>query len=74
MDPTEMNKPDWKEVKEYEDITYHKCDGVARIAFNRPEVRNAFRPDTLLEMLEAFRNAAEDIEIGVVLLTCTGPS
>jgi naphthoate synthase len=74
MDPTEMNKPDWKEVKEYEDITYHKCDGVARIAFNRPEVRNAFRPDTLLEMLEAFRNAAEDIEIGVVLLTGNGPS
>jgi len=69
-----MNKPDWKEVKEYEDITYHKCDGVARIAFNRPEVRNAFRPDTLLEMLEAFRNAAEDIEIGVVLLTGNGPS
>lgn len=74
MDPTEMNKPDWKEVKEYEDITYHKCDGVARIAFNRPEVRNAFRPDTLLEMLEAFRNAAEDITIGVVLLTGNGPS
>lgn len=74
MDPTEMNKPDWKEVKEYEDITYHKCDGVARIAFNRPEVRNAFRPDTLLEMLEAFRNAAEDIKIGVVLLTGNGPS
>lgn len=69
-----MNKPDWKEVKEYEDITYHKCDGVARIAFNRPEVRNAFRPDTLLEMLEAFRNAAEDITIGVVLLTGNGPS
>ncbi|MCH7991251.1 MAG: 1,4-dihydroxy-2-naphthoyl-CoA synthase [Gemmatimonadetes bacterium] len=69
-----MNKPDWKEVKEYEDITYHKCDGVARIAFNRPEVRNAFRPDTLLEMLEAFRNAAEDIKIGVVLLTGNGPS
>jgi len=69
-----MNKPDWKEVKEYEDITYHKCDGVARIAFNRPEVRNAFRPDTLLEMLEAFRNAAEDTTIGVVLLTGNGPS
>ena len=51
-----MTKPDWKEVKQYEDITYHKCDGVARIAFDRPEVRNAFRPDTLLEMQEAFRD------------------
>ena len=52
-----MSKPDWKQVKEYGDITYHKCDGVARIAFNRPEVRNAFRPDTLLELQEAFRDA-----------------
>ena len=69
-----MSKPDWKEVKQYEDITYHKCDGVARIAFNRPEVRNAFRPDTLLEMQEAFRDAGEDPEIGVVLMTGNGPS
>ena len=43
-----MSKVDWKQVKEYQDITYHKSYGVARIAFNRPEVRNAFRPDTLL--------------------------
>ena len=69
-----MTKPDWKEVKTYEDITYHKCDGVARIAFDRPEVRNAFRPDTLLEMIEAFRDAGEDPDIGVVLLTGNGPS
>ena len=69
-----MSRPDWKQVKEYEDITYHKCDGVARIAFNRPEVRNAFRPDTLLELQEAFRDAGEDTEIGVVLLTGNGPA
>jgi len=69
-----MTNPDWKEVEAYEDITYHKCDGVARIAFNRPEVRNAFRPDTLDEMLEAFRDAGEDPDIGVVLLTGNGPS
>lgn len=69
-----MTKPDWQVVKTYEDITYHKCDGVARIAFNRPEVRNAFRPDTLLEMQEAFRNAGEDTDVGVVLLTGNGPS
>ena len=65
---------DWVTVREYEDITYHKSDGVARIAFNRPEVRNAFRPDTLFEMAEAFRDANEDQSIGVVLLTGNGPS
>ena len=69
-----MTKPHWKEVKQYEDITYHKCKGVARIAFNRPEVRNAFRPDTLLEMIEAFRDAGEDPDVGVVLLTGNGPA
>jgi len=40
-------RPDWKTAKEYDDITYRKSDGVARIAFNRPEVRNAFRPGTV---------------------------
>jgi len=69
-----MSKPDWKLVKEYEDITYHKYDGVARIAFNRPEIRNAFRPDTLLELQEAFRDAGEDTQIGVVLFTGNGPA
>jgi naphthoate synthase len=69
-----MTKPEWTEVKAYEDITYHKCDGVARIAFDRPEVRNAFRPDTLIEMIEAFRDAGEDPDIGVVLLTGNGPA
>lgn len=64
----------WKTVKEYEDITYKKCDGVARIAFNRPEVRNAFRPKTLFEMYEAFSDAKEDNSIGVVLLSAEGPS
>ena len=69
-----MTQPDWKQVKEYEDITYHKCMGVARIAFDRPEVRNAFRPDTILELQEAFKDAGEDTEIGVVLLTGNGPA
>ena len=41
-----MSTINWKTVKEFEDITYKKCDGVARIAFNRPDVRNAFRPKT----------------------------
>jgi len=65
---------DWQEVKPYEDITYHKADGMARIAFNRPEIRNAFRPQTIDEMIAAFRDAWMDNSIGVVLLTGNGPS
>ncbi|MEX2566302.1 MAG: 1,4-dihydroxy-2-naphthoyl-CoA synthase [Cyclobacteriaceae bacterium] len=64
----------WKTVKEYKDITYRKCDGVARIAFNRPEVRNAFRPQTTSELYEAFLDAREDTSIGVILLSAEGPS
>jgi naphthoate synthase len=65
---------DWQEVKQYEDITYHKADGMARVAFNRPEVRNAFRPTTINEMIEAFTDAWEDQNVGVVLLTGNGPA
>lgn len=64
----------WKTAKEYEDITYKKCDGVARIAFNRPDVRNAFRPKTTAELYDAFLDAKEDAEIGVILLSSEGPS
>ncbi|HEX9925524.1 MAG TPA: 1,4-dihydroxy-2-naphthoyl-CoA synthase [Anaerolineae bacterium] len=64
----------WIEVKTYEDITYHKADGMARIAINRPEVRNAFRPKTLDELIEAFNDAWQDTKIGVVLLTGNGPA
>ncbi|MDO9299733.1 MAG: 1,4-dihydroxy-2-naphthoyl-CoA synthase [Anaerolineales bacterium] len=66
--------PNWIKVKDYQDITYHKADGMARIAFNRPEVRNAFRPDTIKEMIEAFENAWEDTRVGVILLTGNGPA
>lgn len=69
-----MIKPNWKTVKEYEDITYRKSGQVARIAFNRPEVRNAFRPKTVAELLEAFTEAREDTNIGVVLFSGEGPS
>jgi len=65
---------DWQMVREYSDITYHKADGMARIAFDRPEIRNAFRPQTIDEMINAFRDAWMDNEIGVVLLTGNGPS
>jgi naphthoate synthase len=69
-----MKTPNWKTVKEYEDITYKKSNGVARIAFNRPDVRNAFRPKTTGELYEAFYDAQEDPSIGVVLLSAEGPS
>jgi naphthoate synthase len=65
---------DWQVAKEYSDITYHKADGMARIAFNRPESRNAFRPLTIDEMIDAFRHAWMDQEIGVILLTGNGPA
>jgi naphthoate synthase len=65
---------DWRTVKEYHDITYQKSGKTARIAFNRPNVRNAFRPRTVGELFEAFLDAREDTEIGVVLLSGEGPS
>ena len=70
----ELMKTNWIEVKEYSDITYHKSNGMARIAFNRPEVRNAFRPKTIDEMILAFNDAWMDPEIGVILLTGNGPA
>jgi len=69
-----MSAINWKVAKEYDDITYKKCDHVARIAFNRPEVRNAFRPHTTSELIDAFRDAQEDTSIGVILLSGEGPS
>ena len=69
-----MSNIEWKTVKEYEDITYKKSNGIARIAFNRPDVRNAFRPKTTLELYQALYDANEDTSIGVVLLSAEGPS
>ena len=64
----------WNTIKDYEDITFKESNGVARIAFNRPEVRNAFRPKTVDELLDALIICHESQEIGVVLLTGEGPS
>jgi naphthoate synthase len=69
-----MSQINWTTLKEYEDITFKYANGVARIAFNRPEVRNAFRPKTVSELLEALIICHESQEIGVVLLTGEGPS
>jgi len=67
-------KHNWEKVREYSDITYDKMDGIALIAFNRPEVRNAFRPETVQELHEALLDAREDNQVGVILLTGNGPS
>ena len=69
-----MESPNWQTAMEFEDITYKKCNGVARIAFNRPDIRNAFRPKTTSELYKAFYDAQEDTSIGVVLLSGEGPS
>ena len=64
----------WIKSKDFKDILYEKMDGIAKITINRPEVRNAFRPETVLEMYDAFIDAREDADIGVILLTGKGPS
>jgi naphthoate synthase len=58
---------EWQSVREYNDITYHQAGGVARIAFDRPEIRNAFRPQTVDDMIDAFRHAWMSQEVGTIL-------
>lgn len=63
----------WIEVKSYQDIRFEKNEeGIAKITINRPEVRNAFRPETVTEMQEAFEVCRNDSQIGVVILTGAG--
>jgi naphthoate synthase len=62
----------WTSAKAYDDILYEKADGIAKITINRPEVRNAFRPKTVREMIDAMDEAREDAEVGVVILTGAG--
>ena len=68
-----MSTLDWKVAKTYSDILYHKIDGIAKITINRPHRRNAFTPDTVMHLFNAFLDAREDSSIGVVLLTGAGP-
>jgi naphthoate synthase len=64
----------WTRLPGYEDIKYEKSpEGIAKVTINRPEVRNAFRPQTVTEMIRAFDDARDDAEIGVVILTGEGP-
>ncbi|MFO7342935.1 MAG: 1,4-dihydroxy-2-naphthoyl-CoA synthase [Caldibacillus debilis] len=63
---------EWVKVKDYEDIKYETYNGIAKITINRPEVRNAFRPKTVAEMIDAFSHARDDSSIGVIILTGEG--
>lgn len=62
----------WKKAGQFEDILYHKIDGIAKITINRPRLRNAFRPRTVDEMSQALTDARDDASIGVVILTGQG--
>jgi naphthoate synthase len=64
---------DWRPAGEYEDIRYETADGIAKITIDRPEVRNAFRPRTLIEISDALERAREDTGVGVIVLTGEGP-
>jgi naphthoate synthase len=68
----DMSLPDWKTVHSYSDIRFEKAEGMARITICRPEVRNAFRPETVRELIDAFARARDDHEVGVVLFTGEG--
>jgi naphthoate synthase len=63
---------EWREAADYEDIRYERGEAIARITIDRPEVRNAFRPQTLAELRDAFRHARDDIEVAAVVFTGAG--
>src|SRR3981081_4724564 len=63
----------WEKVRDFQDIKYEHFEGIAKITINRPEVRNAFRPETIFELQEAFAHVRDDSSIGIVTLTGGGP-
>jgi naphthoate synthase len=63
---------DWTAVGTFSDILYHQAEGIAKITINRPEVRNAFRPETVRELMDAFHRAHLDPTVGVIILTGAG--
>jgi naphthoate synthase len=64
---------DWQPAGEYQDIRFETAEGIAKITIDRPEVRNAFRPETLIEISDALERAREDSDVGVIVLTGEGP-
>jgi naphthoate synthase len=69
---TSPERPNWQPVRSYEDIRFERDGGLAKITICRPEVRNAFRPKTLFELIDAFTRAREDNSIGVIIFTGEG--
>ena len=65
--------PAWEKIGDFSDIIYEKAEGIAKLTINRPQVRNAFRPETVQQLVQAFSDAREDPEIGVIILTGAGP-
>ena len=63
---------EWRSAAEFEDILYEKAEGIAKLTINRPELRNAFRPQTLAELRDAFGRARDDLEVGAIILTGAG--
>jgi naphthoate synthase len=63
---------EWRPAAEYDDIRYEKGEGIAKITIDRPEVRNAFRPQTLAELRDAFARARDDLEVGAIIFTGAG--
>src|SRR5688572_27123698 len=63
---------EWRSAAEYQDILYDKGDSIAKITINRPEVRNAFRPQTLAELRDAFNRPRDDTEVGSIIFTGAG--
>lgn len=68
-----MSLPNWKRVRDFNDIIYEKSDGIAKVSINRPHKRNAFTPDTVDELIEAFRDAWADTSVGAILLAGANP-
>src|SRR5687768_4450473 len=64
---------DWQQAGDYADIRYETADGIAKVTIDRPEVRNAFRPQTLIEVSDALERAREDTSVGVIVLCGEGP-
>jgi naphthoate synthase len=64
---------DWQSAGDYEDIRYEIAEGIAKITIDRPEVRNAFRPQTIVELSQALERAREDTAVGAIVLTGEGP-
>ncbi|MCL4434409.1 MAG: 1,4-dihydroxy-2-naphthoyl-CoA synthase [Actinobacteria bacterium] len=75
-DPVEslrqIGQPEWVSIGEYRDITYERAEGIARLTICRPEVRNAFRPQTLFELADALALARDDADVGAIILTGKG--